>query len=1212
VQNIVKDYNDNIWISTKSGLLEKFSEKEQSLKQFCFDTHPFIRSICPSKNGELWLGRDILITRFKPENGLFDHYYSRDSYYWMHLYPKINDWVRILQRKNRLIASINKVGNNANVEKSFELTDTTEVLIIAQGEGSRSRMNDTGWLSYAGSGKLIWKMTARTSLYAEGDSKNRIKCNVLTLPPGLYKLTYQTNKTHAYGMWVAEPPQKFDLWGIQVYSVPNTMGKKIRPFVNIRYKLIRRKEFSGLNYLFEDQQGVLWCLVTDDNNDLITYQFCKEKEQFISLIEAECHLISRYLNIMYQDGKGVLWFGSQKGGLVKYANIHNGISEREATICKRYSGDPENAMSIYGKHISSIVEDKTGIIWIGTNKGLFEFNPDTEIFHLYDKKDGIISGEIISLVEDEKGRIWLATNKGISKFEPDTKRFKNYDKDDGLPTIEFGPGAACISSTGTIYFGGKSGFITFHPDSLKDNTYIPQLSITKFQIFNKTILPTSDSPLQKSISYTKELILSHDQDVFSFEFTGLDFTNAKKNKYAYKMEGIDPDWVFTNSDRRYATYTKLPPGDYLFRIKGSNNDGLWNEVGTTLKVIILPPWWKTNLAYFIYIFFILSAFFAAWRLQTNRLKIKHRMEIEHLQVEKLAELDRMKSQFFANISHEFRTPLTLILGPLEKIISGSLRSNLTEQYKIMRRNAKRLLQLINQILDLSKLESGKLRLHASPVKIALLLRRIVQQFESQALIRHIRLELNTDSGETVVYLDQDKFETIIENLLSNAFKYTPDGGEILVDLNIVTPEIEQNQRKYIDYEQNSAEVDHSCKQQNGSIIITIFNTGLPIPAGDIDRIFDRYYQAKDRPNEYSGGTGIGLALTKELVILHHGEIRVNSKRTDDVAVSEQQKKHIKSPNNLLGKTTFTILLPMGKEHLSEDEIDDSVVSIEEIMDKIPDRSDSAEEKSKITKQDSVSGQKDKPLILIVEDNSDLRQYLAESLDYSYKIIEAEDGQKGFDMTIRFIPDLIISDVMMPVIDGFKLCQNIKSDERSSHIPFILLTARAAKEDRIVGLETGADDYISKPFDSQELLLRVKNLIRQRRLLAKRFSSSVGLRPEDITVSSADKRFLQKALEIIELHMADPSYQVNDFIREMNFSRSQFHRKIKALTDQSAAEFMRAVRLNRAAQLLKQKMDNISQVAYAVGFKNPSHFATSFRAFFGVSPKDYLNQASDNI
>jgi len=671
--------------------------------------------------------------------------------------------------------------------------------------------------------------------------------------------------------------------------------------------------------------------------------------------------------------------------------------------------------------------------------------------------------------------------------------------------------------------------------------------------------------LDTSISQKKHIDLDYSQNFFSFEYNALDHYGPKFNHYAFKLEGLDDGWVNVKQ-RKFANYTGVPAGDYIFRVRNTINGCYWYGGETSISISISPPPWKTWWAYLLYGLAII-ALFIAWRwYDLKRHRLKQALEIEQVEAEKLKELDSMKSRFFANISHEFRTPLTLILGPLNKLINKTEDPTCVKDLNMMQRNARRLQRLINQLLNLSKLEAGEMKLIAGERNIIGLVRGYVHSFESLAKQKNIKLLFASDDEKTLIYVDNDKIEKILYNLLSNAFKFTPDGGEIAVS--VLTHPVKP-------YYKEGAE---------GGINIIVADTGPGIPPDKIKHVFDRFYQTDNASSGDQEGTGIGLALTQELVKLHHGDIKVESHE---------------------GKgTTFIVTLPKGHEHLKPEEIDEkgAAIPVEEIS--VPEL-----EPVKTVRLDEKAEKEGKPILLVVEDNDDLRSYVRSYLDDEYSVHEAVNGALGLQSAIEKIPDLIISDVMMPMMDGYQLCRALKSNEKTSHIPVILLTAKAAKEDKLEGLELGADDFLTKPFDPAELLVRIKNLIEQRQLLRKRYLKELNLYPQALPdkIASMDEQFLQKAMEVVRENIPDPEFSVETFGDNMAMSRMQLHRKITALTGQTASEFIRNLRLQKAAELIRSQAATITEIAYDTGFSTPSYFTECFKKYFGISPADYQKQ-----
>jgi len=899
--------------------------------------------------------------------------------------------------------------------------------------------------------------------------------------------------------------------------------------------------WDGVDALCESRDGTLW-VGTDDAN--------------ISEYSPGSNIFRRHfpgnrksggtgyeLDAILEDHTGHIWIAVPGAGLYSY--------DRTSDTWTKFMLDPNAGNE--SKRIGSIVplalyEDRRETIWVGTNVGLFRIDRQTVTCVPVSGKEGFSDNYIRAILEDGEGCLWLCTLNGLSRFNPQTGSVRNFDASDG---VTIGP---CTLPTGyknkkgEMFFGGSSGLVRFHPDSIKDNPFVPPLVITAFKKFDKVV------SLDSAISERHSIELSYKENVFSFEFASLNYTSPEKNQYAYKLEGFDKEWTYCGT-RRYATYTNLDGGSYTFRVKGSNNDGVWNEQGTSIVVIIASPWWKTTWAYLFYGLVGIGALYGIRRFQINRLLARHKLEMTQVEARTLREEDKRKSRFFANISHEFRTPLTLILGPTEELQGVLPDESSREKLSMVHRNAQRLLRLINQLLDLSKIDAGGMKLQAAPGNIVPFVKGIAQSFQSSAEGKSIALHVEADNEEIEIYFDQDKMEKILTNLLSNAFKFTPERGAVTVRI------------------QSSSPVPAD------SLEIIVSDTGVGIPEEELSHIFDRFYQVDASQTREQEGTGIGLALAKELVELHRGTISVTS---------------------VVGKgTEFRVRIPLGSAHLKADEI---LAAQAEIGERSPVHIEAHEQSAQVD-PGVQTPDGTRSIVLVVEDNIDVRAYIRQYLVPSYQVLEAHDGKEGVEKARESIPDLIISDVMMPKLDGYELCKTLKLDEKTSHVPIILLTAKAGQENKVEGLETGADDYLTKPFDAKELLVRVKNLIEVRRKLRERFSAAQVLKPGEIAVTSIDDAFLQKALAVVEKRLGDENFSVEDFAREAGMSRSQLHRKLTALTNQSPGSFIRYMRLHRAMELLRKNAGTVSEIAYAVGFSGLSYFTQCFQEQFSVLPSE---------
>ncbi|MGA9119059.1 MAG: hybrid sensor histidine kinase/response regulator transcription factor, partial [Bacteroidota bacterium] len=642
----------------------------------------------------------------------------------------------------------------------------------------------------------------------------------------------------------------------------------------------------------------------------------------------------------------------------------------------------------------------------------------------------------------------------------------------------------------------------------------------------------------QSISAEKGLRLRFDENVVELGFAAIDPGAAHLIDYLYRLEGLEEAWVQSNG-RRFVRYPGLSPGKYVFRVKAVNKFGRWPDQEIALAVLIPPPWWRTTWAYAAYGLLMIGLLYSVYRVRLQQVHLQQKLKMEHFQREHLAEMDRLKSRFFANISHEFRTPLTLILGPIQKWRERAHEEDEKKDLSMAERSAHRLLRLINQLLDLSKLEAGATKLRAGRMNIVSLVKGFAYSFESSAGMRDIALNVCIEEEAIDVYCDRDLVEKIVSNLLSNAFKFTSRGGTVTVGLN----------RSVASSSRQGREGDEE------KLVISVSDTGIGIPPDEVEKVFDRFYQVDASQTREHEGSGLGLALVKELVELHHGTIEVQSE---------------------VGKgTTFTVRLPMGRGHLKDDEIIEvpigPVTEVPEGEGTFVDKVSGEETK----RSDSLQTNGERPIVLVIEDNADVRSYIRDCLDLVYQVREARDGLDGVEKALEIIPDLVISDVMMPKKDGYEVCRTLKLDEKTSHIPIILLTAKAASENKIEGLEIGADDYLIKPFEPKELLARVKNLIELRRKLRERFKASVPLKPGEIAVTSMDDTFLKKVIAAVEQHIGDEQFDINALGALVGMSRRQLHRKLTALTNQGPGEFIRHIRLHRAMDLLQKGAGTVS-------------------------------------
>jgi signal transduction histidine kinase/DNA-binding response OmpR family regulator/ligand-binding sensor domain-containing protein len=917
--------------------------------------------------------------------------------------------------------------------------------------------------------------------------------------------------------------------------------------------------FPYAYHITQDKEGNFWIAECDqlwkfDPIKLTTSSIDLKKP--IQGLDAETGYIP-----FIRDHDGILWFGGW--GLVR-------IDPETGTWKRYFWKDTDNRQA--NNNVRDILCDSRNRLWITTPEGVdrvvIQAENDSLTFHPLKTADGSLINAT-NIVEDSAGNICMGSHTGISVIRKN-EHIESYTYKEGLPQYPRLIKWLGLDSEGIIY-AGTVNLTRISPEFLEPNIEISQLLIMGLQVSGELILPGQNSPLEKSITYAENIELKHDQNFIRIDFSTPN-SESHKNSYRYILEGLDKDTIYSGS-KNYAEYTDLSPGKYTFWISGSNNSGVWNPVGRSIMIHVRPPWYRTIVALIIWDILIIVLIIGSIRFRTRKLnRDKTLLEIEvgnrtneiRWMNEQILEMEALKTRFFYNVSHEFRNLISLIKVPIECLREeGGISKKCNLKLDVARRNTNKLANLVNQLLDISKIDKGSLKLKLSRSNICDFVHAIAVSYTSLAETKGIQYRYILSRNDCVEMFDEDKLEKIINNLLSNAFKFTDEGGKVILGL----------KRKSL--ENGFEEV----------LEITVTDTGSGIPEEEHGKIFDRFYQAESTLFTEGGGAGIGLALTYDLVKLMHGTI------------------HVESTCGL--GSTFTVRVPLGTQHLNENEF--SVILRENLADILPESPDidpvtgsaPSSEPGTIKNGDNKS-----PLILIVEDNAEILSMLVQHLAPDFRVAEAINGRAGLKIATEQLPDLVLTDLMMPGMDGLELCSHLKSDLQTSHIPVIMLTGRASMEDRLQGLESGADDYISKPFEIKEIETRIKNLVEQRRRLKDKFSHTISLDSRDVIVSTLDQKFLQNVIELVEKHMSNEAFNVTRLCMELHISRSTMSRKLNALTGMSPVEFIRAIRLQRAATLLKQQFGNVSQIALEVGFSNPSYFTRMFRQSYEVAPSKY--------
>jgi signal transduction histidine kinase/ligand-binding sensor domain-containing protein/DNA-binding response OmpR family regulator len=890
--------------------------------------------------------------------------------------------------------------------------------------------------------------------------------------------------------------------------------------------------------VLEDSHGNLWVGTLQGGLDM----FDRTTNTFRHYRNGDDNSIkTNYVTVLEEDSKGNIWVGTGFG---------IDVLERETGRFVHYANDPNNNNSLSNNSILWIHEDSRKQVWVGTLEGLNMFDPATKKFTAFRTEDGLPHNTILTILEDNSGNLWMSTPNGISNLVisgHNKYTFKNYDESDGLQGKQFNDNSALKTSDGRLIFGGVKGFNVFRPEDIRMNTLKPRVILSDFQVRNKSInageMVDGKVVLPKAINMTDDVELAHDQNAISIEFAALSYIHPEKSKYQYILEGSDKDWVTTSGMSRRATYTNLDPGDYTFRVRASNNDGIWSDEAVTLHITVLPPFWKTSTAFVLYFFTVLGILLMTRRIIQQRERMKFAIEQERREAQRMHELDLMKIKFFTNVSHEFRTPLTLILTPIEKMLKTA-EDDQKGQLELIHRNARRLLNLINQLLDFRKLEVQEIKFNPSEGDVIHFVKETAYSFSDLSEKKNIGFAFHSTIDSLEMIFDQDKLEKILFNLLSNAFKFTPENGQVTLWLDVKT----EGDLRWLD--------------------IRVRDTGIGIPKENQEKIFERFFQNDVPRSMVNQGTGIGLSIVKEFVRAFNGTIRLESE-----------------PNK---GSVFIVELPIREIH---HEVPEAAPAYHDIH---PEHVEDHDHHRK-------------PVLLLIEDNEDFRFYLKDNLKLSYTIVEAKNGVEGLRSAHQHLPDLIVTDVMMPEMNGVDLCRAIKDDAKLSHIPVILLTARMAEEQKMEGFRAGADDYVTKPFSFEILQARIRNLIHQRELFHKDFRKQIEVKASTIRITSMDEKLIQNAIRIVETNITDADFSVEDLSRELGMSRVHLYKKLLALTGKSPLEFIRTIRLQQAAQLLEKSQLSVSEVAYRVGFNNPKYFTKYFKEEYKVLPSVYASR-----
>ncbi len=1102
IRAINQDAEGNIWLGTYGGLV-KFETKTEKITHWIHDdlnpnslSHNSIWDLVPTTDGKIWIATwGGGVNYFDTKTSLFENKtFQKGGLYSMNSleFPSLfNDGETIWFGSNaKGIFGIKPIHSLAMLSNTQALVGKEFRKVIKGKQVTYFISDQDGLFAHTNSDGVVFVLPPWRDKKPNGLSGNRVSSISEAKSGELYIGT-------DFGLTVYDP-----------------QSKKIRYFLN------DQKDSTSLSHntimaTHIDSKDRLW-LATASGLDLYL-----PKTNSFAYWRKQIYLAGNPISLgETSDG---LWIGTITGGL----NLFN-VENKTAKV---FQYDEKNDSSISNNYISKIYTDSKNDLWLGTRQGLNRYNRVKQNFERFDIAEEAIS----DIAKDGKGNLIVRADQNLYQLSSEGNA---KPKQLLLPLGTIGWRWSSLENA--MYLFADKEIAKLPLDSLNANTAPTAIAITSFQLDPNNKHPLDSSEAQLSPSHRKDIVLDYDQNLFSIEFAVLDFTNSSAIQYAYQLEGFDEDWTYSET-RRYVTYTNLSPGNYTFRAKGSNSSGVWNEQGASLAITILPPPWKTWWAYSGYIFAFMGLLYFARRVTVNRERLKAQVLIEQKEKQTLQELDHLKTKFFSNITHEFRTPLTLIQGPANELLEKEQNPESKQLLNMIRSNSNRLLKLINQMLDLAKLDAREMKLSQKPTNLALLINVAASQFTSLATSKKIQYTWHIAQDLPNVIADSEKIEAILSNLLSNAIKFTDSGGIIHVN----------------------------ASWAKNSLLLRVSDSGRGIPQEKLKHIFDRFYQVNATDSSHSEGTGIGLALVKEYTELMKGILEVESKEG-------------------LG-TTFNIQLPL-----------ETTPYTEELSGSAGIETSHYENSTVLT--ETEKGQH--PLILLVEDNTDIRQFIKTCLGDRYQYKEAQHGKEGLVIARDEVPDMIISDWMMPEMDGVEFCKQIKKDPRTDHIPFIMLTAKATNENKIEGLQTGADEYLIKPFNKDELVLKVQNLITLRERLHVHIKHNLLANATLIQATSVEEKFIMKAKAFVEAHIADENLSVEMLSVEMALSREQCYRKIIALTGLSPSAFIRKLRLQKAAQLLAAKSDTVSQIAYQTGFGNLSHFSKAFKEEFGKLPSEY--------
>lgn len=1142
IRTIVKDKYSRIYFGTNKGL-NLLLDNGKQFKQFLkLDEKPtsddIIYTARLANNGALWLGTEDGISVFDIDKETFTNIKpnKRKSFGLSHKSVR-----SIFMAKNGIIwlgtyqGGVNKLDPNLalfnlKISSPFDPKGLSSPIVTSFVEYKKGKI----FVGTDGGGLNLFDRN--TGMFEHPEIKSKLD---LRNPLSILALELDSRGQ----LWIGTYQN-----GIFIYDPINKNYRQV-----LAGNTTNDLSQNDIFFIKEDSRGLIWIGTNGSGINVFDPKSNKIKRYGSQAIQPKLMPTNGFMRAISEDRNGDMWIASNGTGIIQF-QTKTGVSK---LFNKKKSGLSNDV-------VISLLHDNKGDLWAGTNGGgLCLLNSNTGKFENFGEANGLANSIVYKILQSKDGIIWVSTDKGISSFNPKTKKFKNFGKPNGVQDSPFVLGSGFLTSDGELYFGGQDGFNYFTPTSLPAGVIVPKVLLTELKIANITVLPGPSSPIAEQISSAKEINLKYGQN-FSITYTALNFTAPIQNHYAYRLVGLEKNWNHVGSEKT-AYYTNLDPGDYVFEVRSSSKDGVWSKEITSVILHVHPPFYRTTYAYIFYVLLIFGILFGLRQRGIQRIKQKLAQEQDKInaeervfqqrrEAERAHALDIQKIKFLTNLSHEFRTPISLILAPVDKLLSVNQDLSVLNQVKMIRRNARRLLNLVNQLLDFRKMEEQELKLNLHEGDVIAFINDAAEAFQDLSDRKKIALKVQNDIKSIHTFFDQDKVERIIFNLLSNAFKFTNEGGEVALTTSL-----------------ENEEGAHPI------FTLSVADTGIGIAEDSKKKIFTRFFMDNNETSILNQGSGIGLSIVKEFVELHGGEITLQSE---------------------LGKgTTFTVKMPIKLldqvviPHPLDDQYNESEIATNKNLD--------------LAEPVFTPSENKIATILLVEDNDEFRFYLKDSLQPFFHIIEASNGKEGWQKTLSGHPQLVVSDISMPEMNGIELSQKIKSDKRTSHIPVILLTAISGEDDQIKGLKSGANDYLTKPFNFNILHAKIDNLLSFNDSVKTAYSKQVQVQLKEIEIESSEVKLLNKIVKYIDENLNNPELSVEELSKHVGMSRGSLYHKLLEITGLTPIEYIRSVKLDRAVELLEKSDYNVAQIAYMTGFGTPSYFSRLFKTQFNMLPSEYI-------